>query len=298
MKVNNIAYIQDLNLLTDEQVKKYMGNIKYLTSEDPERIYKFIVCCNRCYNITNFCLNINSRVLIILNTLISDNRNLDSCIFIATRSNANDVRDIISKNIYFSLSSLDVILQNYSNIEPNIVMTIVSDVNSAFYNQIYETGPKPAYRISELTIEKINEFSITGVELLISLNDNDLSEFEKLNSILLNPACEYYYFATFIEIENNNLEIVNNLNSKLYSVDSIASNVSLSGLIDLYPDINQYTLYQNCSIQFVGIYNSWPYFIKNGIIFNRFTLDENKIKTKKIISSGVLTTYQTIFLSA
>jgi len=57
MKVNNIAYIQDLNLLTDEQVKKYMGNIKYLTSEDPERIYKFIVCCNRCYNITNFCLH-------------------------------------------------------------------------------------------------------------------------------------------------------------------------------------------------------------------------------------------------
>jgi hypothetical protein len=45
--MKNVAYIQRINLLTDKQIQKYMGNIKYLTSDDPIKIYKFIVCCNK-----------------------------------------------------------------------------------------------------------------------------------------------------------------------------------------------------------------------------------------------------------
>jgi hypothetical protein len=32
--MKNIAYIQNIGLLTNEQIQKYMGDIKYLTSDD------------------------------------------------------------------------------------------------------------------------------------------------------------------------------------------------------------------------------------------------------------------------
>ena len=99
--VKNIAYIQNLGLLTNEQIKKYMGNIKYLTSDDTTIIYKFIVCCNKCYKITKFCLMINSEILKELNLLIQKNKKLDKCIFFATLSNADSVREETAKNIYF-----------------------------------------------------------------------------------------------------------------------------------------------------------------------------------------------------
>ena len=271
--MKNIVYIQDFNLLTDEEIKKYMGDIKYLSSNDPIEIYKYIVCCNKCYKITNFCLSINSGTLNQVNKLIQNNRKLDNCIFMATLSNANSVRETISKNIYFSLSSVNVMLDNYQNIEPYNIMTIVSDIRNPYFDQIYEEGPKPAYRISELTVEKMNEFIDKGnaLDLLIALEYIGSNEYEKLNNILLDPACKYKNFATFIELENRNNEIVSKLNSKLASINNIASNVSINGLVSSYPGINTLTLYNNCAIQLVKTYNSWSIFIESSIVFNRFT---------------------------
>ena len=256
-----------------------MGDIKNLTSFNPIEIYKFIVCCNKCYKITNFCLSINSQSLSQLNPLIKNNRKLDNCYFIATISNANSIRDIIAKNIYFALSSLTTILENYKNIEPFNIMTIVSDTRSPFFDEIYETGPKPAYRISELTIEKINEFIDTGnaIDLLIALEFIGVSEYEKLNEILLNPLCKYRNFASFIELNNSNILIVNKLKKKLALINNIASNVSINGLIESYPDVNILYLYNNCAIQLVNTYNEWSTFIKSTIVFNRFN---SLIKTK------------------
>jgi len=284
--VKNIAYIQDFGLLTNEQILKYMGDIKYLTSNDSTIIYKFIVCCNKCYKITNFCLMINSETLKELNILIQNNRKLDKCVFFATRSNADSVRDVIAKNIYFSLSALSVVLQGFLNIPPNYVMTIISDENTPYYNQIYETGPKPVYRISELTVEKVNEFvdSGTASDMLIALNEYPINEFEKLNKILLDPACKYKNFATFIELDNINIPFVEKLNIKLARINNIASNVSFCGVTNAYPDIDSLTLYQNCAIQFVNFYNKWSEFIKNDIVFNRFTriYKNNELITKKM----------------
>lgn len=284
--VKNVAYIQNTNLLTDEQIKKYMINIKNLTSDNTAKIYKFIVCCNNCYKITNFCLNINSKNLSELNELIRNNRKLDKCIFAATRSNANSLRRKTAKNIYFSLSSLDTILQNYKNIEPFKVMTIVSDFDSPFYEQIYRDGPKPAYKISELTVEKVNEFvnKGNGIDLLIALNDITNIEFLKLNEILLDPACKYRNFASFIELELKNLLYTNKLKTKLASVDNIASNVTIVGFIESYPDINPLTLYINCAIQMVNTYKSWSKYIDNSILYNRFIDKRNKLKNIKVLT--------------
>ena len=75
-KSKNIAYIQNIGLLTNEQIQKYMGDIKYLTSDDPIIIYRFIVCLNKCYKITKFCLMINSEILRDLNILIKKKKEI------------------------------------------------------------------------------------------------------------------------------------------------------------------------------------------------------------------------------
>ena len=278
--IKNVAYIQDPNLLTDPQIKKYMGVVKYLISINPIDIYKFIVFCNKCYKITNFCLNINSETLKELSILIKNNRKLDKCIFIATRSNADSVRTTIAKNIYFSLSSISTIMNNYKNIKPFNIMTIVSDLRTPFYDQIYETGPKPSYRISELTVEKVNDFVENGdaISILVALNNFPVDEYKKLNEILLDPVCKFKNFATFIELKKNDIQSVNKLKIKLAQITTIASNVSFLGVIDAYPDINPYTLYNNCSIQYVNYYNEWEKYVKKFNVFNRCNV---KIKPSK-----------------
>ena len=266
--IKNIAYIQDLGLLTNEQIIKYMGDIKYLTSMELFVIYKFIVCCNKYYKITNFCLMINSGTLKNLNILIQNNIRLDKCIFFATLSNADSIRNVIAENIYFSLSSLSIVLKGFLNIPPNYVMTIVSDENTPYYNQIYNTGPKPVYRISELTVEKVNEFVDNGnaIDMLIAIN-----EFEMLNKILLDPSCKYKNFATFVELSSTNNPFIKKLKVKLARINNIASNISFCGVTNAYPDIDSLTLYQNSAIQFVNFYYKWSEFIKQDIVFNRFT---------------------------
>ena len=278
----NIAYIQDFDLMTDEQIKKYMGNIKFLSSEDPIKVYKFIVHCNKCNKITNFAIAINSGTLYEVNKLIKNNRKLDNCIFIATWSNANLVRDKIAKNIYFSLSSVNVMIQDYLDIAPYNIMTIVTDTKNPYFDQIYETGPKPAYRISELTVQKMNEFVNNGsaINLLIAL-PNIGSEYEKLNKILLDPLCKYKNFATFTELNDFYITTVNKLKTKLSSINSIASNVSINGVVSSYPDINSLILYSNCVIQLVNNYKNWPNLIKSLIVFNRFTTPDDNDKARR-----------------
>ena len=271
--MKNIAYIQNIGLLTNEQIQKYMGDIKYITSDDLMIIYKYIVCCNKYYKITQFCLMINSGILKNLNILIQNSRRLEKCVFFATLSNADSVRDVIAENIYFSLSSLSVVLKGFLNIPPNYIMTIVSDENTPYYNQIYNTGPKPVYRISELTVEKVNEFVDNGnaIDMLIALNEYPINEFEMLNKILLDPACKYKNFATFIELSSTNNPFIEKLKVKLARINNIASNISFCGVTNAYSDIDSLTLYQNSAIQFVNFYYKWSEFIKQDLVFNRFT---------------------------
>jgi len=284
--MKNIAYIQDFDIISDEQILKYMGNIKHKTEADVSKIYKFIVCCNKRCKITNFCLSINSGTLTNLNILIQDDRSLDNCIFIATRSNANSVRETIAKNIYFSLSEVSVLIKDYLDIEPYNVMTIVSDTRTPYFDEIYELGPKPAYRISELTVEKMNEFvdnpSGNSINLLIAINNSPINEFEHLRNILLNPACKYKNFATFIEIDNRDIPDINLIDTKLVQSNNIASNVSINGLTNLYPDINFLTLYNNCSIQLVNEYDNWENYVNDYVVFNRFSGIPPTVKEKTI----------------
>ena len=175
-------------------------------------------------------------------------------------------------------------------------MTIVSDANTPYYNQIYNTGPKPVYRISELTVKKVNAFVNKGTasDMLIALNEFPINEFAKLNKILLDPACKYKNFATFIELSSTNIPFIEKLKVKLARINNISSNVSLCGVTDAYPDIDSCTLYQNSAIQFVNFYNEWCEFIKHYIVFNRCTPFPNRIDYGSVycpITPVVPTTY-------
>lgn len=297
----NIAYIQNVNFLSDEQISKYMGKIKYLTSEDPLQMYNYIVFCNNFYKITNFCLNIDSGNILSLTSLIEKNRKLDNCIFVATYSNASSVRDIVAKNIYFSLSCLSVLLSSFTNIEPNKVMTIVSDDDkNPFYAQLLLEGPKPAYRISDLTVEKMNEFTKNGgSNLLIGLSNFPVNEHEMLNKILLDPASEYKNFATYLELLTIDIPYVNQLKMKLTKTYNLASNVCIVGLTGAYPDINSYTLYENCAIQLVNTYNNWPHYVKSSVVFNRFSIKNTKkiVKEVKAMKLEILSTVTPTLMS-
>jgi len=90
---------------------------------------------------------------------------LSKCIFIATFSTADIVRqkNIEKKtNIYFSLSPLSLVLLAYNSIPPNRLMFVVSDKINPYYEQVYNTNISPKYKLSELTIEIINQFALVG----------------------------------------------------------------------------------------------------------------------------------------
>ena len=186
-------------------------------------------------------------------------------------------------------------------------MTIVSDTNTPYFNEIYELGPKPAYRISELTVEKMNEFvdnpSGNSLNLLIAINNFPVNEFEHLANILLDPACKYKNFATFIELDNRDIPIiVNSINTKLVGSTNIASNVSINGLTDLYPDLNILTLYNNCSIQLVNEYLNWENYVNDYVVFNRFsgippTVRQKTVSLKKLVRKQLLTSTSSVSLA-
>jgi hypothetical protein len=157
-------------------------------------------------------------------------------------------------------------------------MTIVSDRNNVYYNQIFNTGPEPKYRISELTVEKVNNFVDNGndLELLIALRND---EFEQLNKILLDPECKFKNYATFIELDKQDLLFTNKLKEKLVNIYNISSNVCLLGLTQNYENINSFTLYDNCAIQLTNLYHQWKYFIRKNIVFN--FLSNSSIKNQE-----------------
>jgi alcohol dehydrogenase len=85
-------------------------------------------------------------------------------------------------------------------------------------------------------------------DLLIAINDINKNEFIELNKILLDPACKYRNFATFIELELFSIPTLIELRKKLTSINNIASNVSISGSTHSYPELSQFTLYANSAI--------------------------------------------------
>ena len=118
-------------------------------------------------------------------------------------------------------------------------MLVVSDTVSPYYEQIYNIDVTPKYKLSELTVEKINQFVLTGSNITMSLNTPE--EYEKITQLILQS--NYTRQLSVIEIEY--VDLLRPLFNKLSSITTSSSGVALCGNINIYNDLNKYLPYQN-----------------------------------------------------
>jgi hypothetical protein len=179
--MKKVALIQSELTFTPELKKKYLDNIPLLTSTNVENIYKFIKNNANNKNIYKYVLYLNSNVTSELIDYLyikkkkssKAKKMLSKCILVATLSNADVVRqkNIEKKtNIYFSLSPISIVLSAFNAIPPNRLMLVVSDAINPYYERIYNKDITPKYKISQLTVEKINQFALMGSNITMALN--------------------------------------------------------------------------------------------------------------------------------
>lgn len=272
--MKKVALIQSQANFTEELKEKYLGDVPLLTSNNVAEIYKFIKKTAKKNCIFKYVLHIDSGVLDAFIDYIYDKKKLSmnarsllsKCIFIATLSNADSVREKnIQKNtnIYFSLSALSEILKMFKGVPNEKYMLIVSDSDTPYYNQIYSTNISPKYRISDLnlTVEVINNFNKNGGLIVMALDDD--AEYKKLIELILNS--DWKKAVCVIEL-NNNKEDILPLKNNVAQIHCSSSGISLSGDINYYKDLNNVLLYENCAALLINEYKNWNSFIKNKII--------------------------------
>jgi len=204
--MKKVALVQSLNTFTNQLNEKYLGNIPILTSVNPIEIYKFIKQNSNKNCIFKYILHVNSLVLNNFIDYIYNKKNksinavslLNKCILVATYSNADSVRakNIQYKtNILFSLSPLSEIIKSYLGYPNDKAMLVVSDQSTPYYDQIFESEIIPKYRISDVTVDKINNFTKTAIIMIVALNS--LEEVKLLTDLILQSN----YFQVVASIE-------------------------------------------------------------------------------------------------
>jgi len=265
--MKRVALIQSQNSFTNTLNEKYLGNIQILTSVNAVEIYKFIKknANNNC--ILNYVLHINSRVLSDLIDYIYNKKNksmnanalLHKCTFVSTYSNADVIREknmIKGTNIYFSLSPASSMIQDLSSIPSGNYMLVVSDTDNPYFNQLFNANISPKYRISQLSIQNINSFALTGYNIIIGLNTEN--EFRKFTSLIL----ESNFTKQLTSIELNYPDIILELQNKLSLIKAISSGVSISIDSHYTKDINNLVTYENNAIAIVNVYEKWNQLIE------------------------------------
>jgi len=270
--MSKVALIQSVEGFSQELNKEYLGNIPILTTNDQKEIYKYIVSNAKKNNIYKFILDLDSTILDKLIDIIYNKKNksfniktlFSKCILIATYSNADSVRlKNIQKNtnIYFGISPLSEVLNTFTENPPDYCMLVVSDNNiNPFFTQIYNFNIMPKYKISELTIQHINEFSKKGFIIIIALGNK--SEYSRLSNLILKSE----YNKQLIGIEIEDPDDVKLITDKLSTISSISSGIALKGDFYYYPKIHPYLGYDNLDIMLVNLVNIWEGLIDLKII--------------------------------
>ena len=275
--MKKVALIQSQISFTPELKDKYLGDIPLLTSRNVIEIYKFIKSNAKRNCIFKYVLHLDSGILDQFIDLIytrkqnslSARRFLSKCTFVATISNADYVREKnIEKNtnIYFSLSPLSQILKDYKSIPRNRHMFIVSDQITPYFNQIMDVDFIFKYRVSEVTVEIINQF-VNEVSGNLSLFLNDDEEIIKITNLLVQSNFVRALWTT----ELYNLELLRPLFNKVELVFSDSSGAGICGNTFKYTDLNKFILYENTAAVLVNSYESWDEYIRNNVISSELT---------------------------
>ena len=271
------AIIQSGNFFTPELKDIYLQDIPLLTSYDIKEIYAFIIKKSKKNCIFKFVLNIDSGILIRLINYISLKKKykaksfstIKKCTFIATRSNADYVREknnIKGINLYFTLTTIGEILQDYSD---NRIF-IVSNDKSPFFDQIYSFKNTNNYRISDITVDILNQYK--GNSIACALNSED--EYKTLVDLILKS--NYKKILQFIEVSY--LGILKPLWPLMFSFNNINAGSGILGNMLSYPQLNDFKIYENTSLMLVYQSSNWDSFIKYKIV------SKNKSKYGKILT--------------
>ena len=270
--MKKIGLIQSQVMFTDELRERYLGDISLLTSSNIDEIYSFIRNNAKVNSIFKYVLHIDSGVLdqfidFIHNrkqNFLSTRRFLSKCTFVATISNADSIR---AKNIeketgiYFSISPLSKLLVGYNSIPRERHLFIVSDRITPFFNQVMEVDFKFKYRLSNVTVEIINEFiRETNGSMSIFLNDSE--EVVRFVNLVVQSQFRRAIYAT----EINNFELFRPLFTKVSLILSDSSGSGICGNIKKYADLNNFVLYENTAAVLVNSHEYWDELINNHVI--------------------------------
>jgi hypothetical protein len=272
--MKKVALIQNRVYFTPELKDKYLGNIPLLTSSNIEEIYNFIKINMKINHIYKYVLHVNSRVLGEFIDYIYDKKQnsmcerikLEKCTFISTYSNADSIRaKNIEKNtnIYFALSPISTVLNSFvsSSIPNNKFFLVVSDSDTPYYNQVYNTNIVYKYKVSQLTLQSINDHvSRGGGRIVLSLDTRE--EYNKVIDLI--TASNQTLAVFFIEPEN--FDIISRLKTDISNIYFQSSGVSLSGDTFYYSDLNTNSFYENCAAVLINEYKRWKYLIKRNVI--------------------------------
>ena len=255
-----------------ELVNSYLDeDVPILSSNDAEEIYKFIKQNAKEYNIYRYVLHINSAILTdfinyIYEKKICSSRArslLSKCIFAATSSNADSVRELnILKNtkIYFCLSRISTVLSNIKGIPPNNIMLVASDYVTPYFNQVYDVDISPKCRVSSLTFEMINTFvSLGGYKIVASLAT--VEEYDKFVSAISNSNFDGELNMIELDFPETLIPLANKV-----IITTNSSGVGICGNISSDYKINKFVLYENTALVLAKNWKNWKNFVKSNVI--------------------------------
>jgi hypothetical protein len=257
---------------TRELVNSYLDeDVPILSSNDAEEIYKFIKQNAKEYNIYRYVLHINSGIMTdfinyIYEKKICSSRArslLSKCIFAATYSNADSVRELnILKNtkIYFCLSRVSTVLSNINGIPPNKIMLVVSDSVTPYFNQVYDVDISPKCRVSSLTFEMINTFaSLGGYKIVASLAT--VEEYDKVVSEISNSNFDGELNIIELDFPDALIPLINKV-----IITTNSAGVGVCGNVGSDYNLNKYLLYDNTALVLAQNWKNWKTFVKSKVI--------------------------------
>ena len=290
---NKVAVVQSERIYEKDTRIEYLKikNSQLLTSNNEKRIFRFIkkhACENEIYN---FVLHIDSGTLSNL-ILLMDEKKIKSkktrnllakCIFVATYSNADDIR-VLNKEkdtgIHFALSPLSELLTTVPNGSPvksedngeqeggdqeeeqkqeeKEVMVVVSDNVTPYYTQTYDNFVSEGttlvkYKVSELTVDMFNDFANVGGYVLVMALDTE-EEFNNVGGMVADS--EYTKQVHIIECTQPASEGVRKMQSKVSDIQTSSSGVCINGTE--YPGLNTLIAYEKCAAVLTQLWHCWP----------------------------------------
>ena len=268
--MKKVALIQSKKIFTRELKEKYLGNIPICTTVNHVKIFNFIKQNANEKGIFKYILHVNSDVLDkFIDYIYIQKRSktikalLSKCTLVATYSNADSVREKNIKkntNIYFSLSPVSEVIKSYLGYPPDRAMLVVSNLETPYYNQIYDSDIIPKYRISDLTVDKINNFAKTAIIMIVALDT--LEETKTLTELILQSN----YSQVVASIESVGVEELLQIKNKVSSLFIRSSGVGIWGNVEKYVGLNKYDGYEICAAVLVDTYKLWKEYIRKHTI--------------------------------